>query len=65
MTTPCHASGKTSEQRQALVGDAGKQVVELAKQAAVPLVMEHASFQKKKKELEKSHSARYARESEE
>ncbi|WP_257282903.1 IS200/IS605 family accessory protein TnpB-related protein [Endozoicomonas sp. SESOKO1] len=60
-TIPCHTFGKTSEQRQALIGDACKQVVELAKQAGVPLVMEHLSFRKKKDELEKSHSARYAR----
>ena len=60
-TIPCHTFGKTSEQRRAVIGDACKQVVELAKQAGVPLVMEHLSFQKKKDELEKSHSARYAR----
>ena len=60
-TIPCHTFGKTSEQRQAVIGDACKPVVELAKQAGVPLVMEKLSFQKKKDELEKRHSARYAR----
>ncbi|WP_163369540.1 IS200/IS605 family accessory protein TnpB-related protein [Endozoicomonas acroporae] len=60
-TIPCHTFGKTSEQRRAVIGDACKQVVKLAKQAGVPLVMEHLSFRKKKDELEKSHSARYAR----
>ena len=38
-TIPCHTFGKTSEQRRAVNGDSCKQVVELAKQAVVPLVM--------------------------
>ena len=58
---PCHTVGKTSGQRQAIIGEACKEAVRLAKRAGVPLVMEKLSFQNKKAELEHNHSARYAR----
>lgn len=60
-TIPCHTVGKTSEQRQAIIGEACKEAVRLAKRAGVPLVIEKLSFQNKKAELEKNHSSRYAR----
>ena len=45
---PCHTVGKTSGQRQAIIGEACKEAVRLAKRAGVPLVMEKLSFRTRK-----------------
>ena len=47
-----HTYGKSSDQAKALIGDAAVSVVEQARQAGKPLVIEKLNFQKKKAELE-------------
>jgi IS605 OrfB family transposase len=47
-----HTYGKSTDQAKALIGDAAVSVVEQARQAGKPLVIEQLNFQKKKAELE-------------
>jgi IS605 OrfB family transposase len=47
-----HTYGKSTDQAKALIGDAAVSVVEQARQAGKPLVIEKLNFQKKKAELE-------------
>lgn len=47
-----HTYGKSSDQAKALIGDAAVSMVEQARQAGKPLVIEKLNFQKKKAELE-------------
>jgi IS605 OrfB family transposase len=52
--------GKSKEQAKAIIGDAVKEVVELAKQKKVPITLENLNFEKKKRAL-KDKSATEAR----
>lgn len=47
-----HTYGKSSEQSKALIGDVAVSIVEQARQAGKPVVIEKLNFQKKKAELE-------------
>src|SRR5438128_1428425 len=47
-----HTHGKSSDQAKALIGNATVSIVEQARQAGKPVVIEKLSFQKKKAELE-------------
>jgi IS605 OrfB family transposase len=47
-----HTYGKSSDQTKALIGDAAVSIVEQARQAGKPVVIEKLNFQKKKAELE-------------
>src|ERR1035437_5534679 len=47
-----HTYGKTTDQAKALIGDAVVSIVEQARQAGKPVVIEKLNFQKKKAELE-------------
>ena len=47
-----HTYGKSSDQAKALMGDAAVSIVEQARQAGKPVVIEKLHFQKKKAELE-------------
>jgi IS605 OrfB family transposase len=47
-----HTYGKSSDLAKALIGDAAVSIVEQARQAGKPLVIEKLNFQKKKAELE-------------
>jgi len=52
---PLVTYGKTPDQAKALIGDAAISMVEQAKAAGKPLVIEQLDFQKKKAELEAAH----------
>ena len=56
----CVTYGKSTEQRKAVIGDAVKQVVDLAEATHKPVVIERLDFAKRKAEIEKE-SASYAR----
>lgn len=60
-SVPCVTHGKTSGQRQALVRDAAVRIVEHARQAGKPLVVEKLDFSRRKKELSLTDGPRYAR----
>ena len=47
-----HTYGKSSDQAKALIGDAAVSIVEQARQAGKPVMIEKLNFQKKKSELE-------------
>jgi IS605 OrfB family transposase len=49
---PCITYGKTSDQRKAIIGDAIKGAVQLAKTTGKPISIEKLDFSKKKSELE-------------
>jgi len=57
---PCNTYGRSARQRQAIIGDAVKQVVAYAVCHSKPIVTETLDFQKKKAALEKQ-SKQYAR----
>ncbi|WP_415838191.1 IS200/IS605 family accessory protein TnpB-related protein, partial [Polaromonas hydrogenivorans] len=47
-----HTCGKSADQAKALIGDAAVSMVEQARQAGKPVVIEKLNFQKKKAEME-------------
>jgi len=57
---PCNTYGRSTRQRQAIIGDAVKQVVAYAVCRSKPIVTETLDFQKKKAALERQ-SKKYAR----
>ena len=57
---PLCTYGKSSEQTKALIGDAAKQIAQLALEAGKPVIIESLNFQRKKAELEKQ-NPQYAR----
>ena len=59
-SVPCVTSGKSSEQRKAVIGDAIKQIIAFAVGRRKSLVLERLDFQSKKTALEKEHK-RHAR----
>jgi IS605 OrfB family transposase len=54
----CVTYGKSIERRQAVIGEAVKQVVDMAEAARKPVVIEKLDFDKRKAELEKEPAAR-------
>lgn len=58
---PLHTPGKTTHQARALIGDAVKQVVELAVKTKKPITVEKLDFQRKKATLRGDGGPRYAR----
>ena len=59
-SVPLVTYGKSAEQARALIGDAVAEVVDYARSAGKPVVLERLDFRKKKSELE-DQSRRYAR----
>ena len=59
-TIPANTYGKTKEQAEAVIGDACKKVVLLAKETGKPIILEQLDFTKKKTTLKES-SPKYAR----
>ena len=57
---PLHVRGKTSERREALIGDAVAEIVRIASRLGLPIVIEILDFKARKKELKDS-NAGYAR----
>jgi len=60
-SVPVPTYGKSSHQAKAIIGDACKQVVDFAKKAKKPIVLEKLDFQRKKNSLRQEKSAKYAR----
>lgn len=58
---PLPLYGKTSDQREALIGDVVAQIVDHAIAIQKPLVVEYLNFEEKKKELHQSKNFRYCR----
>ena len=52
----CITYGKTTEQRKALIGDAVKQIVEMAAASRKPVIIEKLDFKKRKAEAKKDSS---------
>jgi IS605 OrfB family transposase len=59
-TIPLSLYGKSSNQAKAIIGDACKNVVQIAKATKKPIILEDLNFQKKKASLKEKHSG-YAR----
>ena len=57
---PLNLYGKSKEQAKAIIGDAVKEAIELAKQSQAPITLENLNFEKKKRTL-KDKSASQAR----
>ena len=59
-TIPLHLKNKTSDQAEALIGDAAAQVIQYVKTTHKPLVIENLDFQKKKATLREEKSSSFA-----
>ena len=56
-----HTHGKTTHQRMAVIGDAVKQLIEIAQRTRKPIVLEELDFKRKKQDLKANEDRHYNR----